>query len=196
MAFSSRVRKIIESQGVLKAGLYFLSILPEKIGCGIVAIFVFKNRIPDEDADGHHFFKILTALAQLDDAERETLVTYKGSGILRQFRKLFEKGYFCAIGSCEGKPGCVCWVKPPARHQQCFLIRRCFTVSSMRGKGLYPGTLRFIAGWLQKQGQEAPIVLIESSVFNYASVRGIIKAGFEKEKIAIMCFGIKIYLPA
>lgn len=71
-------------------------------------------------------------------------------------------------------------------------IKYCLTLPSFRGRGLYSKTLMFIARSLKESGFRRVFICVTRS--NYASIRGIEKAGFKrvKEILLIKVFGLQL----
>jgi len=139
-------------------------------------------------------FTVIDSFAKLGEQDQKALLDCSGSKV----KRLFRRGYLCAIGRIDNKLGCICWIKPVrhyflSRKRADFLFSTCFTPSHMRGRGLFPETLGFACNFLKKENKQDLKVIIESTVFNYPSLSGIQKAGFVKDKVAIMFFGFRIY---
>jgi hypothetical protein len=62
-------------------------------------------------------------------------------------------------------------------------IQECVTEPKYRGQGLYPFTLTRILSFLILQNKTKAFIISQKS--NYASIKGIIKAGFKKRNEAV-----------
>lgn len=129
-------------------------------------------------------FAMLRTIDDLTAEDRQTIATYSGEHHLRQYEAAFARGEWCAVARCHGNElACECWL---SKRPGCFLstegpnwlIERCWTVPSYRGKGLYPRTLRFACDELLSSNVAPENIFIECNAFNSASLRGIQKAGF------------------
>lgn len=67
------------------------------------------------------------------------------------------------------------FMRPPARSAYVF---ESFTRPEVRGRGVYPFTLRAICGWAKGEGLERVWVAVEAD--NPASIRAVTKAGFQE----------------
>lgn len=192
--FLAKVKNIYAVLGYRRASLYLLSIIPEKIGIGIVEVFLHKNSSHMAGILADRSFTVIDSFAKLGEQDQLALLDCSGSKV----KRLFRRGYLCAMGRIDNKLGCICWIKPVrhyflSRKRADFLFSTCFTSSDMRGRGLFPETLGFACNFLKKENKQDLKVIIESTVFNYPSLSGIQKAGFLKDKVAIMFFGLRVY---
>jgi hypothetical protein len=98
--------------------------------------------------------------------------------------KLLEEGSRLLIGRADGKPvfyGLIAfarkrmWSKYFALHEDEAFIMRCFTLSTYRGRGIYPQAICRICDDLAQQGVR--LAYLDVASHNEASIRGVIKAG-------------------
>ncbi|MDD5731230.1 MAG: hypothetical protein PHN57_08935 [Candidatus Omnitrophica bacterium] len=200
MSIFTKVNNLFRVHGFWKTALYSLGIVSEKLCSGVSVVFVYKDGGENVKPPLGHSFEIIRSLGQLGEEDKNSLLGYKGKNIFRQFEGLFSKGHFCAVCRVKGSLGSMCWAKPIKKHfllknQAGFLIRQCFTLPGMRGKGLYPATLNFLAGRLKAENTQDISIIIESAASNYSSIRGIQKAGFAKAGIEVFILGVRMYLP-
>lgn len=196
-----KLRELIAVAGFWRTCAYLLNIVPERCGFGIIRIFLYDREARLTEIASERSFKIIKGMDQLADTQIDSLRHYRGEKICSHFEKLFQRGCYCAIGCIKEQLGCVCWTFPLKNRtllkgKTGFIIRQSFTLPSMRGKGLYPATLNFLCDYLEKQYREDLKIFIESTIFNYSALRSIEKTGFRKVGIALMFFGLRIYLPS
>ena len=174
-------------------GYLFFTVFLEKVGLHVDAVFIYKKDGPSIQAGEEFGFKVIQSLHELGDKERASLIGYGGTELIDDFSDSFSRGELCALGYSEQQLGCVCWAIKTLDHpvkiqQPAFLIWRCFTLPDLRGRGLYPLTLSYFCSMLKNQDSFSGPILIESSVFNQSSLKGIYKAGF-RDKGKIFRFG-------
>ncbi len=150
-------------------------------------------------ADGDSF-AILTSMDELSAHDRELLIGYGGATILERFEKSFVDKWLCAIARAHGELACVCWFTPtskyePANGKRCWIVQRCFTLPAQRGRGHYQRTLTYSATRVAREQPHVPI-LVESSIFNVSSIRGIEKAGFRAIGSRVEAMQTSQYFPA
>lgn len=183
MEFYRKINERFKVLGIWPTMMYlFFTVFLEKLGFHIEAVFVYKDgasRLAEEKFD----FKVIQSLHELDDKDKMSLTEYGGAELIDDFSASFSRGELCALGFSEKRLGCICWAKKIQDHpvkirQSAFLIWRCFTLPDLRGRGLYPLTLSHFCSMLKNQDSFSGPILIESSVFNQSSLKGIHKAGF------------------
>lgn len=105
----------------------------------------------------------------------------------------FKQGKVLALGVVEGKPASVAWLYRAKRveisDENDWFIKSCFTFPHARGLGLFTKSIKLLA---QQAKQQTPSkyhstskVLIECSIANIASEKGIIRAGFKKKSLLL-----------
>lgn len=171
----------------------FFTVFLEKLGFRVEAVYVFTKDDSSDLAEDGSDFRVIRSIDELDDKDKTSLVEYGGAELIQDFIASFLRGELCALGFSEQRLGCVCWAKKIENHplnvqQPAFLIWRCFTLPDLRGRGLYPLTLRYFCSMLINQDAFTGPILIECSVFNKSSLQGIHKAGF-RYKGKILRFG-------
>lgn len=180
------MKKVIERfkvSGIVPTISYlFFTVFLEKLGFHVEAVFSIQQQNISKAAEQGYSFRVIQSSAKLGDSDETALLEYGGSSLIDDFEASFARGELCALGYWEQRLGCVCWAKniqhhPLLENQSAHLIWRCFTLPDLRGRGMYPQTLRFFCAMLSNK-DDWPI-LIECSVFNHASLNGISKAGFQ-----------------
>lgn len=127
-------------------------------------------------------FRLIHSVTDISDSDTQALKEYGGIELVNGFSTSLAEGEICALGYFGQELGCVCWARAIDGHdltgrQDGFIIWRCFTLPRLRGHGMYPKTLKFLCYKLNEMSS-IPI-LIECSLFNHASIKGIEKAGFK-----------------
>ncbi|MSP61008.1 MAG: hypothetical protein EXR72_11815 [Myxococcales bacterium] len=172
-----KVRKRVAAQGLRRAASYWaFTAALERTGLEVIRVFAWGP------AAGSGTIAAVDRMAALSAADVATLGEYGGDTLLRLFTEAFVRGDRCAIGRVDGKLACVCWIVRIEGHQAAgapaVLVERCFTLPAFRGRSLYPDTLRGACDALRREHGAALPILIESSIWNDSSIRGIEKAGF------------------
>lgn len=194
MKIFRKVKERFKISGIWPTMMYLLfTVFLEKIGIHIEAVFTYEKDSSLELADEKFDFKVIQSLHELDEKDKTSLMEYGGTELIDDFSLSFSRGELCALGFSEQRLGCICWAKKIQNHpveirKSAFLIWRCFTLPGLRGRGLYPLTLSFFCSMLKDQDSFSGPILIESSVFNQSSLKGIHKAGF-RYKCKVFRFG-------
>jgi hypothetical protein len=116
--------------------------------------------------------------------DRQLLTLYQSMTLEPLYSGFFSAGDRCAVARCDSRElACVCWIHPTndypfARNSPSYLIQYCFTLPEWRGQNLYPETLAFACQQLRGELGDSRPIFVDCSSFNYASKRGIQKAGF------------------
>ena len=185
MEFYRKVTERFKVLGIWPTIKYLLfTVFLEKLGFHLEAVFAFNEDDCSALAEEEFDFRAIKSLHELEEKDRTSLIAYGGTELIEDFSASFSRGELCALGFSEQRLGCVCWAKEIPNHpvigeQSAFLIWRCFTLPDLRGRGLYPLTLRHFCSMLKNQDLFSGSILIECSVFNQSSLRGIRKAGFQ-----------------
>lgn len=194
MRFYRKINERFKILGIWPTMKYlFFTVFLEKLGFHVDAVLVHEKDSSASLAEEGFNFKVIKSLHELGDKDRKSLVEYGGSALIKDFSDSFLRGELCALGYLGQQLGCVCWAKkiqdyPVKLQQPAFLIWRCFTLPDLRGRGLYPLTLSCFCSMIKNQGSFSGPVLIECSIFNQSSMKGIHKAGF-RHKAKIFRFG-------
>ncbi len=185
MRFWKRQRDRISEWGFLRtAGYYLFAVLPDKLGIKLLSSFEHSGVLLPLPACPSVTFSILTSTADWTARDLELLQKFQDVSIAWLFPNFFARGDSCVVARWEGlELACVCWLEQTEEYafapgKPCILIHNCFTFPAHRGKGLYPQTLSFARQYLQSARPEISRIFIDCSIANYASKRGIQKAGF------------------
>ncbi len=184
MQFIRKIKERIKVFGIWPTIMYlFFTVFLEKIGFHAEAILVFHNEVLSYSPVQKFSFRVIQSASKLGDKERASLIEYGGKALIDDFSTSFARGELCALGYWEHQLGCVCWGKKIQHHpilgrKPVFLIWRCFTLPELRGRGLYPLTLSHFCSELNNRKLFFGPILIECSIFNQSSMKGIQKAGF------------------
>jgi len=172
-------------EGHLQTWLYLLGnfIFP-KIGIQVKYIF-FNNALQQHSIDDQAELALLDDMSQLTDSDKKNLIGFEGDSLVDKFRQEFSEGCKCVIVRNDSLAS-ACWIAHAPDYLQdhkteSFLIRDCFTLPAMRGRGMYPKILDFAIKEIQKQTTEKKVRIVVNSIFsNRSSIRGILKSGFIK----------------
>ncbi len=182
--FRSILRKPLErisAQGVLPTLAYYGgTVALERVGLHTNA--VYRMWKPTVALSANVTCTRALSIDSLSQDDRTLLEGYGGAALLFDFEQAFARSESCVVAYKSGELGCVCWITESQTFaafpgQPSVLIQRCFTLPAQRGQGLYAQALSYATRMLIEEMPSRP-VLIESSVWNRASVRGIEHAGF------------------
>jgi len=171
------------------------TVLFERLDIHVSVIFEQTlNHIESHKKDGYHC-DVIQSLDDLTTPVRDALVEYGGHEMIADFAKSFSQGQQVALGFSDGRFGCVCWFQRQ-RHglfddQPVHLIWRSFTLPEMRGRKLFPLTMKCACSYIRRNPDGDFPIVAESSLFNTSSIRGIESAGFGRisKKIEIGRWG-------
>lgn len=182
--------------GVLRTlGYYVFAVGADKVGVGIWLAFEYaghSNAFPRTEAAT---FSILESMSELTARDRELLRACQGGTRLELYRGYFDRGKKCAVARLEGSElACMLWMKTISEYCQnrghrSVVLSDAITLPDHRGKGLYPQTLSFICDYATGMWGEAAKIYADCSVVNYASKRGLRKAGFVPNGWIVSVFG-------
>ncbi len=185
----------IRVQGIRQSLSYVLvTVLMERLGLHIYRVF----EAADEDASGFAAKGLETAMlkgmASLSSADTEALKSYGGPRLLRHFEAGFARQEACVAARLDdGRLAGVAWLTSardyaPARRSECALLERCFTFPEYRGRGVFPALLAYAVRWNRERHPERGAPLVECSISNASSARGILKAGFKPVGVLVMAW--------
>ncbi len=189
----------VQAQGLLPTlGYYGGTVVLERLG--FHANDVYRNLTPAPYERSGIAFACVRAMGGFSAADLAQLDAYGGSVLHREFERAFDAGEWCVVAREDGRLGSVCWIGESTSfvafpRVTTALIQRCFTFPEQRGRGLYSFALAFAARKLLDDDGKRP-VLVESSTFNRASIRGIEKAGFERIGYHFGWRGREQYVPS
>lgn len=167
------------------ANYLFFTVLLERLGFHVN--YVFLRQIDRRNATVMPSgFSACCArrMNELNEHDFAALLEYGGAALSQQFRTSFAAGRLCiVVHSTAGELATVCWVEKvdsfaPCTMNPCLFVSRCFTVPQFRGLGLYPAALQAVDHLIPDELSCLTEIVIECSMFNYASKTGILKAGF------------------
>jgi RimJ/RimL family protein N-acetyltransferase len=180
--FLTRQRERISKLGLRRTLGYYAGAAAEKAGVGVWLAYEYAGQ-PPAPVSHNVAYSIAQSMADWAPSDLEVLQSAYSQAQLQFFETLFATGNTCAVSKWnQDQIACICWVETTsdyyfARGSRGFKIHACYTLPCHRGKGLYPHTLAFACKHLQSE-REGARIFIDTSVGNYASRRGIAKAGF------------------
>jgi hypothetical protein len=189
----------VQAQGLLPTlGYYGGTVVLERLG--FHASDVYRSLAPATDERPGIALGCVHAAGDFSAVDWLQLDAYGGSVLRREFERAFDAGEWCVVAREGDLLGSVCWIGESTSfvafpRVPTVLIQRCFTFPEQRGRGLYSLALAFAARKLLDDDGERP-VLVESSTFNRASIRGIEKAGFERIGYHLEWRGREQYVPS
>ena len=170
-------------------GYVFGAVLVERLGFSVRCVYHGAPE-PSPVGTAGYDIAVLNSMRDLSHEDRAGLLEHGGHALLKLFGENFSNGNICVVTRIDGEIACACWLArtdgfSSAHPGPRTLIEQCFTVHQHRGKSLYPLTLRHTRYWAN-QFSGCEDLLIETSVFNKSSIRGILKAGFQRIGTAIV----------
>jgi len=194
-AFWSSQRERISQWGLFRTlGYYAFGVAGHKAGIWLTDSFELPAQPRAVAKSPEVTFDIVGSMAAWTARDLESLRACEGISLLPLYPGFFAAGDQCAVARWRGDElACVCWMHrrsdyPLANGNPIFLIQYCFTLPGQRGKGLYPQTLAHACSSIRGGSEPLPI-FIDCSTFNYASKRGIHKAGFQLVGRILRAFG-------
>ena len=177
-------RDRISQWGLLRTlGYYLFAVAPDKLGIKFLSAYELTGQSVRTSQLSNATFTLLDSAEDWSARDREILHGFLPEKDLQLFKGFSARGDRCAVARCgDTELACMCWIEETTKYcfapgSRGFMIHNCYTLPEHRGKGLYPATLSFACNDLRSQ-VEAARIFIECSVVNYASQRGILKAGF------------------
>lgn len=184
--FWNSQRDRVSQWGLLRTlGYYVFGVGADKVNVRIWDVFEYPRNANSPPRSTAATFSIVNSMSAWTARDLEVLRAHQGLSLLPLYPGYFEEGDQCAVARLEGTElACVCWLHarnnyPFAGGIPSFLIQNCFTLPAHRGRGLYALTLAHACRHLRCNQSQSPRVFVECSTFNFASKRGILKAGFE-----------------
>ena len=199
----SRLRTKFQSMGFWRTAAHlFFTVLLERIGFRMNFVFLrpVECRVTKVMPAGFSA-RLARQMDDLGEQDFAALLTYGGVKLSELFRTAFAAGKVCIVlHSTAGELAAVCWAEKvhpfaPCTTTPCILVSRCFTLPQFRGRGLYPAALQAVDHLLPDEMLRLTEIVIECSVFNYASRSGILKAGFQIGGMAIEIGRMRIAWP-
>jgi hypothetical protein len=181
--FWSNQRQRINHWGWFRTLNYYLfGVAADKVGVKILSVYEYSARTA-LTSPLQPTFAIIESMGGWTNSDLKHLHACFDASRLQVFSEYFERGDKCAVARWAGSElACICWFEttgcyPLAVGENSAVIHSCFTLPGSRGRGVFPQTLCFTCNFLTNQPGISRI-FIDCSAVNYASQRGIIKAGF------------------
>jgi hypothetical protein len=186
LRFWTSQRERISKWGPLRAlGYYLFGVAADKVGIRFWDAFEYPQHATAIPASSVATFSMLESMSGWTPRDLDLLNEYESISLLTLYEGYFADGDKCAVARWEGTElACVCWIHPTTDYPlapgiKVVLIKNCFTLPQHRGQGLYPTTLAFACSSLRLSERPAVRIFVDCSAFNFASQRGILKAGFK-----------------
>ncbi len=177
----------IKYQGFISTlNYFFITVGLEKLGFEIIKQFIFTG--PVVKTMDSQYINIFSKKADIPVLLLNDLTKECGPRFSVSVDTKLNKGNQLAIGVIDGRAASIAWLmKPDNAIQQVDgyelrLIQGCLTLPKYRGMGLYPKSITRLVDLttsLAKPNIKTAVV-IESSVANYASIKGIVQCGFKE----------------
>jgi hypothetical protein len=176
----------ISRWGLLRTFSYYLfGVAADKVGIRLWDAYEYPQHAATIPKLSVATFAMLNSMADWTPRDLELLNEYQGISLLPLYEGFFADGDKCAVARWENTElACVCWSHPTKEYPlapgtKVFLIKNCFTLPQYRGQGLYPTTLNFACSTLRLSERPPVRIFVDCSAFNFASQKGILKAGFK-----------------
>lgn len=183
--FWASQRDRISQWGVMRTlGYYVFAVGADKLNCRVLNTLEFAGRANSLPRSAAADFSIANSMADWTTRDFELLRASQGAARMEVYKGYFDHGNKCAIARLGGSElACMVWLKITSEYcshpgQDCVVLTDAFTMPEHRGKGLYPQTLSFICDYALRVWGNAAKICADCSVVNYASKKGLLKAGF------------------
>jgi len=175
----------VEKQGFFSTLNYFIfTVALEKLGFEIIKQFVSIK--PTKSIQQTHNIDIYSDIVDIPRSLINDLINECGQRFTSTVKLKLENGDKIAIGCVNERAASIAWLKQLEYEleglsmYQAWLIHGCLTLPKYRGLGLYPKSITKLQEFVFESEYLKNAVLIESSIANNASLRGIIQCGFNK----------------
>lgn len=176
----------IKYQGFFSTVNYFLfTVGIEKLGIELIIKYIFSGNVSDHELDED--MKIYEQKSDIPPLFLEELTQACGERFSQSVESKLSRGEKLAIGVSDGHAASISWMKK--LNENCvdsnetyWLINGCYTLPTYRGLKLYPRSIKKLTKFALEslQTKQKTNVIIESSIANKASIRGITQCGFQK----------------
>lgn len=179
----------VKNQGLFSTVNYFLfTVVGEKLGIEI--IMKYSNAVNTFDNIEDKNIKIYEKKSDIPFSYINELTQACGVRFSQSVARKLNSNEKLAIGVVDGHPASIAWLKELNKDNEneiFWLIHGCLTLPLYRGLKLYPRSIKKLSQFAFKstQSDKKPIVLIEASIANKASLKGIIQCDFKKTGIVI-----------
>lgn len=173
----------IKHQGFFSTVNYFLfTVGGEKLGIEIIIKYLFSGDAAEKSVDEN--IKIYGKKSDIPFSYLDELTQACGERFSQSVEQKLSRGEKLAIGISEGHAASISWMKKlnENKNEVFWLINGCLTLPSYRGLKLYPRSIKQLTklAFELTQTEQKTNVLIESSIANKASIKGITQCGFRK----------------
>jgi hypothetical protein len=189
----------ILSEGLLKTIIYYMgSHLLPKAGFQLKYLYEYQHgsSYPTISLPSEAKLSVAQKMMDLGPEDINALNDFEGRKLIDRYEMEFRNNHKCVIVRNE-KNGLVSagWITPaPLQFSMdeapSFLIRDCFTLPNVRGKGLYPAMLKGACEYvISSLAHGSPHIFLTSIFSNWPSIRGIKKSGFKRIGIIVVIWG-------
>jgi|GEM_PF-2261689 hypothetical protein len=186
VALYQRIKDRIGKIGIWNTILFAIGVILDKVGVQICYLFgLVGGPLPFDQYDPINA-SVALSMDSFSDTEQRALCEYGHKGLLRRFGTRFAAGLQCVVlRSLNGELATIGWLIPAppalcASGMPVIMIEDCFTMPALRGRGLYPMMIQYAVFYLCNSTTfTADRIMMQCSVFNDSSVRGILHSGFD-----------------
>jgi hypothetical protein len=194
-SFSRQQRARISHWGLRRTLAYYVfGVAADKLGVKLLSAYEYRGHPAPPAAEQDVTFSMLDSMDGWTARDRDGLAAAYDASTLLLFSNYFARGDKCVAARWEGVDlASQCWIEftrgySLAPGQSCAVLHSAYTWPAHRGKGLYPQSLRFACSSLQGPHFGALRVFADCSIVNYASKKGIEKAGFAPAGLIVNAF--------
>lgn len=192
-------RDRICKEGLLKTIIYYIGshFLP-KTGFQLKYLYEYQHGCssPQKSLPLDVKLSVVQKIADFGPEDIKALNDFEGRKLIDRYEMEFENNHKCVVARKE-KSGLVSagWITPALLQfsmdeAPSFLIRDCFTLPNMRGKGLYPAMLKTACEYvISSLAHDSPHIFVTSVFSNWPSIRGIKRSGFKRIGIIVVIWG-------
>jgi RimJ/RimL family protein N-acetyltransferase len=193
--FWANQRERISHWGLARtASYYLLGVAPDKFGLRLLSAYEYIGQKAPVTPAADLCFSMLESMNDFTSHDLERLLTVQEESRLQLFSEYFARGGKCAVArSADSGLVCMTWMAflndyPISPGQPCVHFHNGLTWPDHRGKGLHPRLLSFACNFLRSGEASKVRIFIDCLLVNFASRKGIQRAGFTPIGIIVTAF--------
>lgn len=165
---------------------YMFAVIPEKLGVTVLRVYEFVGPTMPPTYSHGVTFSILRSPVDLTVHDHELMGQRQDVPEFKRFVEFMRGNTISIVARWHTtKLVSIGYVDnttdyPPAGGNRSYFIHNCFTLLDYRGQGIYPQLLFFACNHLRSGIGNSYPIYVDCSFVNYASIRGIEKAGFAR----------------
>jgi hypothetical protein len=194
--FWSNQRERISHWGLARtASYYLLGVAPDKLGLQLLSAYEYIGPIAPLTPTADLSYSVLESMNDFTPHDLDRLRAVQDLSRLGLFSDYFARGGRCAVArSAVSGLVCMTWMEFVNDHpinpgRPCVRFHNGLTWPDHRGKGLHPQLLSFACNYLRRSGPSNARIIVDCLFVNYASKKGIERAGFTPIGMIVTVFG-------